>query len=410
MSRSRTLALLAATLTAVTMSACAQSRRPAAAAETSAALPEGDIGTRGAEVLQWSQEQKEANFPRMDSVFPARRVPRGKQVRLLPAGAPLAAFAPGGERRAMLDEHIVAHKVAGILVLHDGAVRLERHALGHSATGRWTSFSVAKSLTSTLVGAAIKDGYIGGLDDPIVKYVRELRGTAYDGVTVRQLLTMTSGVAFNEDYADPNSDIARLYREPPDAGVNATVSYVRKLAREAEPGVKWRYKTPETNLIGVLVMAATRKRLSDYLAEKIWQPYGMEGDATWSIDHVGDEQGGCCLQARLRDYGRIGQFVLEGGKIGGRSIVPDGWFEAATRKQADIGVPGSGYGYQWWTSDDGTFQARGIFGQLIHLDPVRKLVVVMASAWPVATGRAQSQARSALVAEITKAIDAERPR
>lgn len=408
MIRSRVFRTVAALLTAANISACAPARPPAGAVSAPVSTAKGDVGTRGAEVLTWSQAQKEANFPRMDSVFASRIVPHGPQTRLLPVGAPLAPFATGGAMRAMLDEYIVARKVAGLLVLHDGKIRLERYALGHSPTGRWTSFSVAKSLTSTLVGAAIKDGFITSLDDPIVRYIAELRGTAYDGVTVRQLLTMTSGVAFNEDYADPNSDIARLYREPPDSGVDATVSYVRKLAREAEPGTKWRYKTPETNLVGVLVMAATGKTLSQYLSEKIWQPFGMEGDATWSVDHIGHEQGGCCLQARLRDFARVGQFVLEGGRAGGVSVVAEGWFEAATSKQADTGSPGGGYGYQWWTSDDGTFQARGIFGQLIHLDPARRLVVVMSSAWPAATGREESRARSALLAEITKAIDGER--
>ena len=409
MLRSLTRTTVAATLAAAAaFSACAPAHPPASTVLPPAATAKGDIGTRGAEVLTWSQEQKEANFPRMDSLFASRIVSRGARARLLPVGSPLAPFAPGGARKVMLDDYIVARKVAGLLVLHDGKIRLERYALGHSPTGRWTSFSVAKSLTSTLVGAAIKDGSIASLDDPIVRYIAELRGTAYDGVTVRQLLTMTSGVAFNEDYADPESDIARLYREPPDSGVDATVSYVRKLSREAEPGTKWRYKTPETNLVGVLVMAATGKTLSQYLSEKIWQPFGMEGDATWSVDHVGHEQGGCCLQARLRDFARVGQFVLEGGRVGGISVVAEGWFEAATSKQADTGTQGGGYGYQWWTSDDGTFQARGIFGQLIHLDPARRLVVVMSSAWPVATGREQSQARSALILEITRAIDAER--
>lgn len=366
-----------------------------------------DLAKSPAAVLLWNEAQKIAGFPHMDSLLPAHVVPHGAVVRALPAGQPLAAFAAGGDKAAMLDDYIASQKVAGLLVLQNGALRLERYALGYSAAGRWTSFSVAKSVTSTLVGVAIKDGYIKSLDEPITKYITQLAGSAYDGVTVRQLLTMTSGVKWNEDYADPRSDIAQLYTVVPEPGEDANVSYARTLTREAAPGTKWVYKTIETNLIGVLVMDATRRPLADYLAEKIWKPAGMERDAAWGIDQIGHEQGGCCLMVSLHDYARIGQFILEGAKVNGRSIVPDDWFQAAAHKQADIGVPGSGYGYQWWTNDDGTFAARGIFGQMIYIDPRRHLVIAINSAWPVASGRAPSQARSAMLAAIVAAVDAE---
>lgn len=394
--RTRRALLLAACLPASV--ALAQPARSAAAT---------DLAKSPAAVLMWNEAQKIAGFPHMDSLLLAHVVPHGAFVRALPAGKPLAAFAPGGDRAAMLDDYIASQKVAGLLVLQHGAIRLERYALGYSAAGRWTSFSVAKSVTSTLVGAAIKDGYIKSLDEPITRYITQLAGSAYDGVTVRQLLTMTSGVKWNEDYADPRSDIAQLYTVVPEPGVDANVSYARRLTREAAPGTKWVYKTIETNLIGVLVMDATKRPLADYLAEKIWTPAGMERDAAWGIDQIGHEQGGCCLMVSLHDYARIGQFILEGAKVNGRSIVPDGWFQAATHKQADIGVPGSGYGYQWWTNDDGTFAARGIFGQMIYIDPRRDLVIAMNSAWPVASGRAPSQARSAMLAAIVAAVDAE---
>jgi CubicO group peptidase (beta-lactamase class C family) len=374
-----------------------------ARADSPAAAP---INTRGTEVFSWNLEEKSDRFRRMESLFPATRVAASPTPRSLPPGPPLPAFAPdgtGAERlaRFMADEH-----VAGLLVVHNGALRLERYGLGKSPADRWTSFSVAKSITSTLVGAAIRDGYIAGLDAMITRYIRELEGTAYEGVTVRHLLTMTSGVAFNEDYADPDSDIMRLYGDPPIPGIDATVGFVRHLPREAAPGEKWRYKTPETNLAGVLVMEATGKSLSEYLAEKIWRPYGMELDATWLVDHVGNEQGGCCLQAGLRDYARFGQFILQGAKIDGESIVPEGWLDAATSQQADTGAPG-GYGYQWWPLGDGTFQARGIFGQLIHLDPARELVVVVMAAWPGPREPDRRMAQIGLVREIAAAIDAE---
>jgi CubicO group peptidase (beta-lactamase class C family) len=164
--------------------------------------------------------------------------------------------------------------------------------------------------------------------------------------------------------------------------MDATVSYMRKLSRDVEPGRKWHYNTGETNLIGVLVARATKKDLATYASEKIWAAYGMERDAAWMLDRSDHEQGGCCIQATTRDYARFGQFILDGARIDGKSVVADGWLEAATRTQADTGQPGVGYGYQWWTRDNGTFNAFGLHGQQIHFDAARHLVVAINSAWP----------------------------
>jgi CubicO group peptidase (beta-lactamase class C family) len=300
-----------------------------------------------------------------------------------------------------------AQRVRGVLVLHHGTIRLERYAPPHGPATRWNSFSVAKSITSTLVGAAMKDGHIKSLDDDVTRYISALRGSAYEGVTVRQLLTMTSGVTWNEDYTDVNSDVARMYAQPAEPGFDMTVSYVRKLPREAQPGTKWVYKTAETNLVGVLVAEATGKPLADYLSEKIWRAYGMERDAEWMIDDVGHEQGGCCLAVTLRDSGRFGQFILDGARVEGKPIVPDNWLAEATRNQVATGT-GSGYGYQWWPRDNGTFEGRGIYGQTLHIDPARRLVVVINSATEQPTGRASGEARQAFLAAIKAELDAEK--
>jgi CubicO group peptidase (beta-lactamase class C family) len=294
-------------------------------------------------------------------------------------------------------------------VLHDGALRLERYALTGGRDVRWHSFSIAKSITSTLVGAAMKDGSIKSLDDPVTRYITDLRGSVYDDVSVRQLLTMTSGVRWNEDYTDLKSDVARMYAEPPAPGLDMTVSYVRRLPREAAPGTKWLYKTSETNLVGVLVMAATGKPLADYLSEKIWRPYGMERDAEWMLDDIGHEQGGCCLAMTLRDLGRFGQFILGGGTAGTASVVSDTWLPEATRAHVSTGGgPGSGYGYQWWTRPDGAFEGRGIYGQTLHIDPKRRLVIVINSASEQPTGRALGQARQDFIAAVKSEIDREK--
>ncbi len=357
--------------------------------------------------LTWTQAEREFGFANWEAIYSGRTVPRGARVRELPTGAPLAALRPGTSGAEALERFIVDEKVAGLIVLHNGLIRLERYALGYSRSGRWISQSVAKSVTSTLVGVAVKDGFIASLDEPVTKYIPALRDSAYDGVTIRQVLTMTSGVKWNENYTDPASDVARFYVDPVEPGMNATVSYMRKLPREAPPGTKWVYKTGETHLLGVLVTSATRQTLAEYLSTNIWAPYGMEQPAFWSTDRTHHELAGCCLQVGLRDYARYGQFVLDGGRINGRSIVPDGWFEAATRRQVDTTSADRGYGYQWWTMNGGAFSAIGIHGQLIYIDPARRLVVAINSAWPVATGPERSAARMRFLNLITAAVDTE---
>jgi CubicO group peptidase (beta-lactamase class C family) len=374
--------------------ACAQARLPA---------------SKAAAVLQWNQQQRETGFAAMESLFTTRTVRAGGRVHALEKGSPLAAFESGGARAAAYESFIRDQKVAGILVIHDGTIRLERYSLTHGPNKRWHSFSIAKSVTSTLVGAAMKDGYIKSLDDSLTKYVKGLRGSAYDGVTVRQLLTMTSGVKWNEDYTDMNSDVARMYAEAPEPGMDMTVSYMRKLPREAPPGTKWVYKTSETNLVGVLVMEATGRTLAGYLSEKIWRPYGMERDAEWMTDDIGHEQGGCCLAMTLRDYGRFGQFVLDGAKVDGKPVVADNWLAEATKNQVESASPsGPAYGYQWWPRDDGNFEGRGIFGQTLHIDVKRRLVIVINSAAETPTGRGSGQARQDFIAAVKAEIDAGR--
>jgi CubicO group peptidase (beta-lactamase class C family) len=379
----------------------------AAAAEAQHPVATREPASKAAAILTWPAAKREQYIAALDSFFLTRTVKAGRHLHRLDPGRPLAAFAAGGSRADAFDRFMTAQRVRGVLVLQDGRIRLERYVAPQSRTTRWNSFSIAKSITSTLLGAAMKDGYIRSLDDPVTRYIAALRGSAYDEVTVRQLLTMTSGVKWNEDYTDVNSDVARMYAQAPDPGFDMTVSYVRRLPREAPPGTKWVYKTSETNLVGVLVAEATRKRLADYLSEKIWRPYGMERDGEWMIDDVGHEQGGCCLAMTLRDYGRIGQFILDGARIHGQPIVPGTWLSEATHTQVATG-PGSGYGYQWWTRDDGTFEGRGIYGQTLHIDRARHLVVVLNSATEQPTGREAGQARQNFIAAIVAELDAEK--
>ncbi|WP_022951298.1 serine hydrolase domain-containing protein [Leucothrix mucor] len=351
------------------------------------------------DVLFWSTAQRDAAFralDRMTVLADSRVIPAGEKVYPLPQGEPLDVGVD-------VDAFMQDQRAAALVVVQDGKIRLEKYGLDFTAAGRWTSFSVAKSITSTLLGAAIQDGYINSVDEMVSDYIPDLKGSVYDTVTIQQLMTMTSGVQWNEDYADPNSDVARFNAHKAEQGVDVTVSYMRQLTREAPPGTKWVYKTGETNLIGVLVSSATQKNLSEYLSEKICQPFGMEQDASWILGTSGHEISGCCVQAATRDFARFGLFILNDGIADGQRVLPEGWVAEATMNHIDSSEAGYGYGYQWWNLGDGAYMARGIFGQGIFIDPSRNLVIASNSNWPQATdtqGGDQEQQRLAFYRQV----------
>ncbi len=356
------------------------------------------------DLLFWSQSQRDAAFRALD------RLSVLAKWRVIPAGTSPSPMPPGAPLKLPLDvnDYMAGQRSAALLVLHDGKLRLERYGLDFDSSGRWTSFSVAKSITSTLVGAAIRDGYIKSMDEKVSDYIPQMKGSAYDDVSIRQLLTMTSGVKWNEDYADPNSDVAKFNNHKPEEGVDALVSYLRKLPREVPAGTRWLYSTGETNLVGILLNQATKKPVAAYLSEKIWIPAGMQQQATWILSKTGQEISGCCIQAASRDFARFGQFILNGAAVNGKSIVPDGWLTEATTARTSIGKPDRGYGYLWWTYADGSFTARGIFGQGIFIDPKRKLVIASNSNWAGgATDPVAVASREAFYQAVQKAVDDE---
>ena len=356
------------------------------------------------DLLFWSQPQRDAAFRALDRLpilAKSRNVAASSAPMPLPPGPPL-------KLPLDIDAYMAGQRSAALLVVHDGKLRLERYGLGFDASGRWTSFSVAKSMSSTLVGAALRDGHIKSMDDKIADYIPQMKGSAYDDVSIRQLLTMSSGVQWNEDYADPNSDVARFNNHKPEEGVDATVSYLRRLPRAAPAGTRWNYSTGETNLVGVLVSQATKNTLSAYLSEKVWAPAGMEQQATWLLSRTGQEISGCCVQAASRDYARFGLFIMNGARVNGQSIVPEGWLVEATTERIGIGQPGRGYGYQWWTYTDGSFAARGIFGQGIFIDPKRRLVIASNANWAAgARDPVAGPAREDFYKAVQQAVDDE---
>ena len=360
-------------------------------------------------VLQWTVDQRDFAFRHLESLpgVHYHTMKRGGAVHAFAAGPPLALTIADGSAPYDLDGFMKKQRAVALLVVVNNRQRLERFGMGYAADDRWTSFSVAKSFTSTLLGAAIRDGTIKSVDEPVTAIIPAFKGTGYDGVTIRQILTMTSGIKWNEDYADPNSDVAKFDHVKPDPGEEAIVTYMKHLKREAKPGTKWVYKTGETNLIGAIVMRATHKSLAQYLSEKLWAPYGMEKDGFWVLDTTGHEIGGCCISGTIGDYARMGEFMLDGGVAGGKSVLPDGWIAAATHRQADIGQPHRGYGYQWWTFDDGSYAARGLFGQAIFIDPSRRIVIAIQADFPTTREGGLFEDRVALFRAVQQAVDRE---
>jgi CubicO group peptidase (beta-lactamase class C family) len=372
-----------------------------AAALAGAETPGATAAASADNFLMLPPDQQPDAYRNTDRLFATRVFKHGTEVFALPAApAPLTAIPYRFAGRTLgLDDFMTHNRIGGLLVLKDGRVKLERYGLGNTDESRWTSFSVGKSIVSTLVGAAVKDGAIGSIEDPISAYLPQLRGSAYDGVTVRNLLQMSSGVKWNEDYRQHDSDIGRLLKCISDRKPGCIIGFMAKLPRAAAPGSVFNYNTGETHLLGLAVSAATHKTLSDYLSEKIWSPFGMERDGYWVLESKdGAEMGGGSLSMTLRDYGRFGEFIRTGGNAGGKPILPAGWLAAATQPHADSpqvafgklepGDP-SGYGYQWWLlppepAHRGVFQAEGIFGQFIYINPAAHVVAVIWSAWPEA--------------------------
>ena len=360
-------------------------------------------------VLQWSVEQRDFAFRHLEELPSVQyhTMQAGPTPHAFAAGAPLAILQPDGDKPYDLAGFMARQRGVALMVVVDGKVRLQQFGMGYGPDDRWTSFSVAKSYSSTLLGAAVKDGTIKSIDEPVTDVIPAFKGTAYDGVSIRQILTMTSGVKWNENYADPNSDVAQFDKVKPDPGEEAIVTYMKHLKREAAPGTKWVYKTGETNLIGAIVMRATHKPLAQYLTEKIWRPYGMAKDGFWVLDTTGHEIGGCCISATIADYARMGQFMLDGGIAGGKPVLPDGWIKAATTTQEDIGEKGRGYGYQWWTFADGSFAARGLFGQGIFVDPARHIVIASNADYPTTKEDGLFDERVGLYRAVQQAVDRE---
>lgn len=280
-----------------------------------------------------------------------------------------------------------------MLILKDGKIAFETYQYGNNENILWTSMSIAKSIISTLIGAAVKDGYISSINDPVTRYVSRLKGSAYDGVSIRDVLMMSSGVKWNETYTDSSSDRRHFLKAQITQKQGGVINVMASLGRAAKPGTKNNYSTGETQVLGKVLHGAVKKPVAEYLSEKIWKPYGMQSEAKWWPDSPnGMEITGTGLAATLRDFGRFGDFFLNNGIIDGKSVLPDGRVQDASSPKVLKGGKRLDYGYMWWVGEppqsrvDKAYYAAGIFGQYIYIDPKERVVIVTTSAEPKPVG------------------------
>jgi CubicO group peptidase (beta-lactamase class C family) len=263
------------------------------------------------------------------------------------------------------------------LIAKDNTILVERYQYGRTDTDRLTSFSMAKSVVALLIGIALKEGAIRSVDDLAETYVPGLKDTEYGHTPIKALLLMASGVAFSEDYASQSSDInklARLTLEDPGDSLAAVKQFN---TRRSPPGARFSYSSAETVVLGLVLAAATKRTVSDYAAEKLWQPLGAEADATWIIDATGQEVTFAYVNAVLRDWARLGLMLANRGNWQGKTVVPEDWLTASAADALPTDSPRVKYGYQiWYSADSRRFSLRGLRGQYVLIDPDLKLVLV----------------------------------
>ena len=328
------------------------------------------------------------NFLIMDKIFPTREIKASKNPKPLKRNIktlPETFFFEGEEKN--LQEYLDYFWSDGMIVLHKNEMVYENYWLGNNENKRHISWSVAKSFISALVGIAYEEGLIDSLDDPVTKYLEDFKETGYDGVTIKDILQMSSGVLFNEDYADYDSDINRFGRAV--ATGTSMRDFSKTLTREREPGTYMHYVSINTQVLGFLLQEVTNKSISQYLYNKIWNPLGMEDSAYFILDDVKDEFALGGLNATLRDYAKFGLLYLQNGRWNDNQIISKQWIEDSHSTDGIHLVPGEretssnpwGYGYQWWVPGfpDTDYTASGVYNQYIYIDPLSEIVIAKTS-------------------------------
>lgn len=371
------------------------------------------------DMLTWDQQQRTIGFRNDYRSYPGDVFHHGENVYPLPRDKKQLdhiTYQYEGKSHNFSD-YVKNQDPQGLLIIKDGKVVMEKFYHGNTPKTLWTSRSVGKSIVSTLIGIAIKQGKIHSLDDDITVYEPDFKGTAWDGVTLRQLIQHTSGVNWNEDYADPKSDFSALTQcEAQTDTYSCVYKLVHGVTRDpaVKPGEVWSYSTGGAWLLGDILEKATGKTIAQNLQDGIWQPYGMANDGVWHAYEKGKhDMGGHGFNATLEDWGRFGMFILGGGKLpDGTNALPDNWLKEATRwstakNSVSEGYPDGIYGYQWWNNNvpvnvnnvspkgDGdpseSMWALGIYGQTIAINKKENLVMVQWSTWKEAEPAADKQ-------------------
>jgi CubicO group peptidase (beta-lactamase class C family) len=339
----------------------------------------------------WQPLYSVDSFSRQDEIFAANVVKRGPHVSPWKRAAKEPSYRYDGAsqlggRRHDLDGYLARNPTTSLIVAKDDTILVERYQYARTDSHRFISFSMAKTVTSMLMGLAVADGKIRSIDDAAEVYEPRLAGTEYGKTPLRHLLTMSSGVQFREDY-DGADDASRLTAATIGRRTSGGPEAVKLFnTRIAAPGERWYYASSETQVLGVVLRAAIGRPLAEYLSERIWQPMGAESDASWLSDASGQEAVYSSFNAVARDYARFGMLLAKGGRAGDRQLIPADWLALATKPHFSGRQTAKwfGYGFQTWIfpDNDGTFALLGVRGQTIFVDPAERLVMVHTAVRP----------------------------
>ena len=334
-------------------------------------------------------EEQYQNLNRVYEIFPTSKLSHSSKPLVFKKGAPLEL--PSNfifeDKVVKVDEYLSRTDTSALLILKDGKISYENYWLTGGKNVQWISMSVAKSFISALIGIAIDQRHIKSIDDAVTEYVPQLKNSAYDNVRIKDILQMSSGAAWNEDYSDPNSDINRSAKILAIGG--SLDEFTASLKNELKPGSFNRYNSTDTQVLGMLLREATGSSITQYMQKMLWSPIGAEDNAYWLTDSENMEVAYGGLNATARDYAKIGELYRLEGNINGKQIVPSSWVRASVKPDAPHLMPGDnplsdfplGYGYQWWVPDSsGDFSAIGVYNQFIYVSPKNNMVVVKLSA------------------------------
>lgn len=356
-------------------------------ASVSLYLFKGTISRVALSTSLFSGDEQYEYFNRLAEIFPVSTMNASLEPFDFPDGdsITLPKFFSYEEKTINAESFLNDTDTSALLIVNNGKVAFERYMLTGGRDVNWLSMSVAKSFIATGIGIAVDDGLID-IHKPITSYVPSLVGSAYDNVMIKDVLQMSSGAGWNEDYSDPDSDILRLGRLIAFGG--SLDDFVATLKRENTPGTVNRYNSADTQALGMLLVRATGTTITRFLQKRLWQPLGMESDGYWLIDDNNVEMAFMGLNATARDYAKLGELYRLKGNWQGKQIVSEKWISESTTPDAPHVMPNLqneyplGYGYQWWVpeSSEGEYSAIGVYNQFIYVNPTRDLVIVKLSA------------------------------